>query len=229
MISMIDTRLWRTTCLLLLALSSWSRTASPLPAATLHTDTFDTGTDGWLGGSSPVHVPSGGPAGVTDGFLSISSTNSNLATFTLESRWKGDLWSAGAAAVNLDLKGVAGGAPLAMRLVLMGPSSSVRWTSTVPVVVATDNVWRNYTFEISEDAMTQVLGVGSATWLDTLSNVDRVMLRHDPNGPSSTGTAITGELGIDNVRLETVPEPTAAVMLVLGLALTVVTRRFAPR
>jgi hypothetical protein len=148
-----------------------------------------------------MRVSSGGPAGVGDAFLSISANNRNLAAYNLATAWVGDYQAIGATEVNVDLMSPSESDLLAMRLVIMGPDSSVRWTSSTAFDIPTDGIWRNYTFAIAEDEMTKVLGIGSVTWDDTLQNVERIMLRHDPGTPSSTGTAVAGSLGIDNVQL----------------------------
>lgn len=183
-------------------------------AATLHIDTFDTTTQGWAGGSSPTRVSGGGPGGASDPFLRINSVGNNLATFNLGSPWVGDLAAIAANQVNVDLMAPTTSAPLSIRLVLFGPTSTDdRWTSALAESIPNDGVWRSYTFALSD--LVKVQGVGA--YAELMANTLRVMLRHDIEGPSTEGSPVIGSLGIDNIELAAVPEP--AGMAIVGALL----------
>jgi hypothetical protein len=173
--------------------------------AALHVDDFQSGTIlGWAGGASPVLVNDGGPAGVGDKFLSISTpANGHLATFNDGTAWTGNLTSIGATQIKVDLMSPAASAPLPTRVVLFGPgSTAVRWTSTVAQTVPNDGVWRSYAFSLAEGDLTRVLG--TATYPAMTADVVRVMLRFDPDTPSASGPLVPspgGILNIDNVEL----------------------------
>ena len=178
--------------------------AVTLRGATLHTDDFQTDLAGWTsGGASVTLETTGGPDGVDDGFLHLLPVFGNFATHNSSSAWTGDFTSIGAAKVTADMMAAVGSAPLSMRLVLFGPgispSSSPRWTSTVAVDVPADGVWRNYSFSLSENDLTRVVGVDS--YQNLMSGVLRVMLRHQSGPPSSGGEPVNGDLGIDNITL----------------------------
>jgi hypothetical protein len=150
--------------------------------ATLHVDTFDSGTAAWAGGSAPTHQPTGGVGG--GGFLEISSSGGNLATFNDAAVWTGDLAGAGAARVAVHLRSPATSAPLAIRLVLFGPSSTNdRWVSATARQVPNDGVWRHYTFELGAGDLLRVQGGGTHAQL--MASTLRVMFRHDPAGSPS--------------------------------------------
>jgi hypothetical protein len=197
---------------------------APAVAAEIHVDDFAISGQSWAGGSGPTFVPTGGPGGAGDGFLQIASTGANLATHTEQPSWVGDYsaLTAGTGSLRLtaDFRNATNSAPLEMRVVLFGPGSTTsRWTSSEAVVVPPDDQWRSYQFELAEAALTRVLG--SASYDALMSDVVRVMLRHDPTSPSAGGAGVAAMLGIDNVALvrstAIIPEP--ATYLVGGQAL----------
>ncbi|QEG37212.1 hypothetical protein [Bythopirellula goksoeyrii] len=173
-------------------------------AATLHTDDFQLDLSGWTtGGASVSYETTGGPAGVDDAFLRLESGFQNYATFNSNPAWTGDFTAVDAAMVTADMMAAVGSAALSMRLVLFGPgvspSTSSRWTSTVAVDVPADGIWRNYSFPLMESDLTRVLGTD--TYQNLMSDVLRVMLRHDSGTPSAGGEPVDGDLGIDNITL----------------------------
>jgi len=97
-------------------------------------------------------------------------------------------------------------------------TDSGEWTTTVAKIVPADGVWRSFTFELSEAAMTQVGGAGP--FANALSNMPRLLLRHETGPPSGIGggTPIVGTLGLDNITA--IPEPSSiAIMSLASLAL----------
>lgn len=169
--------------------------SAPAAAATLHTDTFDPpvqvgSTLGWEGGlPTPVHIATGGPAGVGDGFLKIAMNESasHLASYNLGTSWTGDFTAIGATRVTADLMSPLNAAQLQVRLVLFTTSGG-RWTSTVAQAVPSDSVWRNYAFSIAQANLTQAQGF--ETYAEMLTTIDRVMLRHQAGAPSAQGTLV---------------------------------------
>ena len=104
---------------------------------------------------------------------------------------------------------------LDIRLVLFGPDTDNRWTSTSSQALLGDGVWQTYHFGILPGDLTQVRGTG--TYVDLTADLDRIMFRHDTAGPTEGGTPVApniGAFGIDNVSA--VPEPTSLALLALG-------------
>ncbi len=128
--------------------------------------------------------------------------------------------------ITMDLMRPQGQADLEMRLVLFGPGTANRWTSTVAELLPGDGVWRNYSFSILETDLTQVAGTGS--YADLEAGLNRVQIRYDAGVPDAVGTLpAAGTFGMDNVFA--VPEPGALASLFFGgLALGVVGRRRRP-
>lgn len=163
----------------------------------LFSDFEDNTLQGWEGGASPTNVTTGGPAGTNDNFLRIGN-GGQLATFNMSSVYSGVI-AADVDMVLVDMMRPASDTgSLDMRLVLFGPGTSNRWTSTTAHVVRNDGVWRTYAFSLREQDLTQVAGTGSYAALTVA--VDRTMFRHDPGPPSATGTAVSGTLGLDNIE-----------------------------
>jgi hypothetical protein len=207
---------WRTALPAALAL------ACALPAGAVvvdQVDDFEDGTEqGWAGGSARVNQPTGGPAGADDNFLDIDSGGFLLGAFNL-TQWSGDYGAAGVASVRLDANN-AGPDEVSLRLTVFtagcGPGmlNCTAWTSNDAAVLPAGSGWQTVEFPLAEADMTQV--VGSDTLADTLANVQRILLRHDPTAPSPPGTLETVDavLGIDNVTA--LPEPATAPALAAG-------------
>ena len=193
-------------------------------AATLFSlDDFQDGTlQNWSGNSGRILVPTGGPSGAGDAFLSMGNAGQNrLATFN-KADHAGDYLAAGIVAVTLDMMAPATN-PTApdMRVVLFGPRANDRWTSATPHTVPNDGVWRSYTFSFDESELAHVLG--GNTYAAMISDVERLMFRYDPGGPSSDGVNYNGQVNLDNIRL--VPEPSTTLFLALTTAALITRRR----
>ncbi|MCO5295304.1 MAG: PEP-CTERM sorting domain-containing protein [Fimbriimonadaceae bacterium] len=182
-------------------------------------DTFQDGTTmNWSGGASPTNIPDGGPLGAGDRFLRLTATGgggsgSRIATFN-DNQWSGDFQAAGVTRVEADLLNM-GNTTLEMRIVLFrfnAPTS--RFTSANAVVLAPGSGWQHVAFDLDSASLVSV--AGSATYAQTITDVGRMMFRHDPGGPSAQGTSVVGQLGIDNVQA--VPEPATLAALALGMA-----------
>lgn len=157
-------------------------------------DTFQDGTtQSWGGGSSPVNVPTGGPLGAGDKYLQISATGSSLATFN-NVRWTGNFPAAGVNRIEADLRNT-GANPLVIRLVLFGGSGD-RWSSNTSFSLPTGGAWTHVAYNLDASNFTHTIGGG--TFAATVTVMDRIMFRHEPT-ITSGGTAVTGQLGIDNV------------------------------
>ena len=174
--------------------------------AELHVDAFEDGTTlGWSG-ASPMVISTGGPAGADDSFLQVVShgaggPGSRSAAFNQAPGWVGDFAATGATSIEFDMANFTTSAsPLDMRVVLFGPASTGnRFTSIESQTIPNDGVWRRYSFSLAES---ELMGVqGAATYDDLITNVVRVMFRHDAGGPSPVGTPIAATIGVDNIAL----------------------------
>ncbi len=124
-------------------------------------------------------------------------------------------------AIEVDLLRPAGSMDLSIRLVLYGPGTRNRWTTTAAASVLGDGVWRRYSFSVLEADLTRVRGPGSYAGL--VNNLNRISFRHDAGGPSASGTiGVFGTFGMDNIVA--IPEPTTAMLLLVGLGVLALRR-----
>ena len=164
-------------------------------------------TEGGWEGAGPVVVPDGGPNGDGDAYLQVLATESGrqgsrAAVFNADPFWTENV--RGSVGFNFDMVSFLESAPeLEMRLVLFGPDIGNRWTSTEPIVVPNDGLWRSYGFSLREEDFTRVAGI--ATFDETLAAVDRIMLRHDADEPSAQGTPVSALIGLDNLEIDLGP------------------------
>jgi hypothetical protein len=187
-------------------------------------DNFYSGTtQGWIGGSSPTNQPNGGPEGVGDRFLQLTTGGgaSNLGVFN-ELQWAGDYAGAGVAKVIMDLKNF-GPDPVSLRVMIASPGCSgqpltcTAWTSTIATVLPPNGLWSKVQFSLAEPDLTRVLG--SDSYVSSIANVQKLLLRHDDGAPSPPGTTIlvNAVLGMDNVIA--LPEPRFSAGVLAGAAL----------
>jgi hypothetical protein len=166
-----------------------------------HIDDFSDGTlDSWAGGNGTgtvlINVPNGGPNGNGDRFLQVTATNSNLGTNNTV-QWLGNYLAAGIAKVGFHLNN-SGANPLELRISVFGPGGT--FTTTNEVELLPGSGWVAVDFSLDASAFTQTAGGG--TLAQTLANVSTLLLRHDPDpiSPSGTPNPVTGQLRIDNIR-----------------------------
>ena len=210
--------------------------AFPAEAAVLgQMDTFEDGTTlGWSAGepqsgshpAPPVNVPTGGPAGVGDGYLRLTATGqqgpgSRLSVLSGPS-WAGDYRAAGITFILMDVNNF-GPAELSLRLLFedfqgFGPPVNLA-LSRDAVVVPAGSGWMRVRFDVSPGAL--LPGV-FGTVEGALASTDTLRLFHNPvaafPGPPDGQPAVNAVLGVDNITAS-IPEPSTWWLLGTGLAL----------
>ena len=175
-------------------------------------DDFQTGaTLGWGGGQGdpPSVVPSGGPAGPADSYLRITTPEVPFHLGTRNnSQWSGDYLAASITTIEMDLTQIFGSQDILIRIMLIGPGGGFSSNNNINI---SDATWSHYVFGLTAYDLVYVPaqapgnGGDSGTGIlsDTLSNVTKLLIRHDP---SQHPTPIGGhpqhfyaELGIDNI------------------------------
>ncbi|MEO0529763.1 MAG: hypothetical protein AAF266_04205, partial [Planctomycetota bacterium] len=110
---------------------------------------FEDGTaQNWEGGANPTNIASGGPNGADDSFLQIGGGR-RLAVYNLLDL-SGTL-DPEATSISVDLNRPVGEPDLDLRIVLFGPGTTNRWTSTAAVVVPGNGQWDTYEFSLLEN------------------------------------------------------------------------------
>ncbi len=180
-------------------------------------DTFDTDLGTWGGATVPGTPPErrlGGPGGATDGYMHITAATTNQQGSRVSSDndvdWIGNYNAAGVTALSIDFKNFSN-VTLDMRVVVFSGNS--RWTALTPFILAPNQNWTTAVFQLDAAHMKQVQDTVSLA--TTLSNVDRLMFRHDING-SAGGSPIDAQAGYDNIRALPVPEPATLAVLAFG-------------
>ena len=175
-------------------------------------DSFQDGTtQNWTNGGAPaiINVPDGGPNGMGDKFLQVTSTGvgtagSKLITFNT-TQWAGNYNSAGVGSISMDLKYISVGDPMAdvhpIRLAIFDPLTFTGYSSTDSVpggafMLPNDGTWHHYIFTLSADTMT---AIGAPPAFPTeMSNVPELRILSSA-APATSGDRINAQLGIDNI------------------------------
>jgi hypothetical protein len=172
----------------------------------------------------PANVPTGGPAGVGDNYLRLTSTgiggpppnpNSRMAVINTSSQWTGNYLAAGVNAITLDVINL-GATDLHLRLLfedpMFGPPQNEAF-STNPVVLSVGGGWTSVTFLINPGDLT----AGMGTVQGALTNTTAIRIFHSPQA-GFPGPPVAAQLGVDNIRAAAIPEPTTMLLLGTGLA-----------
>ena len=188
-------------------------------------DDFQDGTlMDWAGGAHPTNIDTGGPGGVGDKFLQLTSTGgilagSKMAATNDAARWTGDYKAAGVSALQVWMKNF-GDTDLHMRAVLFQGDGN-RFTSVNDQFLKAHQDWTLCTFSLGENDLVKVLG--NLTYDQMITNVGEIMFRHSVN-PSAGGDSVVAEMGWDDIKA--VPEPcTLTLMGVAGMASIASSRR----
>jgi hypothetical protein len=182
------------------------------------TDDFENGTLlGWDSGSrnpnGPTNVPSGGPAGANDHFLHLTSNGSfgaggKLVVFNAD-QWTGDYLGAGVTAIRMQVNNL-GATNLALRLILEGGAGSLTTVSAASVPAGSG--WETVSFSLASANLT------GGNFNAVMGHVSTLDLVHNPSATAFRSSApnIAAVLGVDNITA--VPEPSALLLTVIGLA-----------
>jgi hypothetical protein len=188
-------------------------------------DDFEDGSvHDWSGGAFPINIATGGPAGAGDNYMQVTSAGGggaggSMATYN-DFQWSGNYLANNVTSISVDMK-VFSGPSLSMRLLLLFGAGG-NFTSTLPVSLPNDGQWHTLIFPINAGSLTDVSG-GFGNLNTTLSNLPRMMIRHQAGAPLGQGgtTPVAANVGFDNIIA--IPEPGSLFLLAAGLA--VITRR----
>ncbi len=189
-------------------------------------DTFQSGTtEGWFAGGlgfaqvppvPPFVSPNGGPLGVGDQYLVITSQGGNgpgsrLTAMNL-AQWAGDYLSAGIIGIGLDLNNF-GASDLTIRLLFedpMGGPPADEAVTTMGFFLPGGSGWTHAVFPIAPSDFTVLSGDINTL----LGNTTLIRIIHAD--AADEAEPIAGLLGVDNITA--IPEP--ATLFMAGLSLT---------
>lgn len=155
---------------------------------------------------SPTEIiTSGGPAGSDDAFLRLSTATFHLGTRNTN-QWTGNYAAVGVNCIEMDLKQLDDGEDhLEIRIIVWGPGGM--FATKARTTHLARNQWQHYSFSLRPEHMVHVSG-GTGVLADTLSQVERLQIRHDfetPTLPSQHPPHVTAEIGLDNIQARVGP------------------------
>ena len=197
-----------TASLALLALASPASAVAPFQID----DFQDTTTQSWegeAGTSTPPQNVGSGQGGMDDRYLEVrasapSGPGSTLFAFsgsldagnpTSPSQWSGSYLAAGIYAVEMDVVN-NGGTALDLRIGVDGPGGA--FVSDEAVELLTTSGWRTVRFGVLPTDLTPAQGNSSPDVIATLDAVTQLRVVHATTA-SFDGSAVNGELGVDNI------------------------------
>ena len=192
-------------------------------------DTFEDGTtENWrinllgMGNNAfqPVNVASGGPAGVDDNYMLMTSSGLPGAGGRLvalnPAQWAGDYVAAGITQINMDVNNL-GNTALILRLLFEDPMGAPPENEafTTSVFLPAGSGWTPISFLVDPGSL--IVEEGSA--LEALQNATilRIFSNPDAEGPDEA-EPIAARLGVDNIEAVAVPEPSSLLLLSTGIA-----------
>jgi hypothetical protein len=193
-------------------------------------DTFQSGSDNWQSGTGGLAlVASGRPTGAADQYLQISSGANPLPPRLValnDAQWLGDFTAAGVTSIAVDLLN-PGSASLSIRIAIResaGGATTPGYASTIPFMLPADGLWHLAIFDLNAASLT---GFNSPQSLSAdLANVEDFRIV-DSAAPSGIGDIVTAQFGVDNITA--VPEPSAWVLLVIGVLIASMRKGVAAR
>jgi hypothetical protein len=182
-------------------------------------DFEDGGLANWANGAvQPINVGSGGPLGLNDNYLQVTSDGSGIngrLTIFNRSQWLGNYVVTGVNEIDLDLNNF-GSTTLSIRLAFKSGAfngASGYLTSTA-FSLAPGSGWQHFSFSITPATMT---AFGAPSDFNTFfSNPAEFRIINEVGTSDLNGDLITGQLGVDNIAAAAVPEP--SVLALVGLS-----------
>ncbi|MEP7365885.1 MAG: PEP-CTERM sorting domain-containing protein [Acidobacteriota bacterium] len=197
-------------------------------------DTFEDGTtQGWTAGGGPVggvppnppaNIPTGGPAGLNDNYLQITSNGSSgaggrLVALNALGQWAGDYAGLGLGVISMDLINL-GQSDLEIRLYLENPIPGPPTDDAVTgsFFLPAGSGWMHATFDVSAAGLTVLNGSAA----NLLSNVTVLRIMHNA-AAGFPPPQIAAVLGVDNIAAE-VPEPSTMLLSMFGAGMLLLNR-----
>ncbi|NLX13384.1 MAG: hypothetical protein GXY44_06990 [Phycisphaerales bacterium] len=166
----------------------------------------------WSGTASVSKIATGGPAGLGDQYLQVSTTAypEGRQLMVNNRMWGGDYVMAGVHSLEVALLNLN---PFPLEIRILAPSMDYGvYTSSTAFLIPSDGQWHHTVFSLLEDDMTWV-GGSAGDYSMAMRNILSLTIRHQPGEPAYNGPAIVASFGIDNIRAT--PEPGTLVLFPL--------------
>ena len=142
--------------------------------------------------------------------------------------WLGDYISKGIQRVELDVKNSSESDTVFLRLAISNVanpqiSTGTWWVSTTYYNLSPEGQWEHVSFNLLESEMQRVGTVNSDTpgtdsFEETLSNLKGFRFISNGNGYSAIGAEYSGVIGMDNIELIAIPEPSSIAIILAVVA-----------
>ena len=191
---------------------------------------FTNGFDGWQP-DNPWHLSSQGGMQAGDSYLRMpvginpGNKGSKLIAFNPSEDWTGNFIAKGVNQLELNFVNWSESDPAYLRIALSNAASPQQsfgtwWVSNDFVFFPPESGWGVASFSINANSMHRVgnLGgtIGLDTFEDTLSNINGLRILSSTLGFAAIGDEFYGVVGMDNIQLVSVPEP-SQIALIIGL------------
>ena len=204
-----------------------------------HISNFSNDLDGWeplnpwlrssIDGMSQGDFYMRMPVGISPG-----NKGSKLIAFNPTAVWTGDFISKGVTGVSFNFANWSQSDPAYLRIAISNlanpqQSGGTWWVSNTPAYFAPDSGWGTAIFEINESSMQRVGNLngdlGLDTFDETLGNINGFRILSSTLGYAAIGDEFYGVVGIDNVQLISIPEPSYISLLLAILSVTLFNKR----
>ncbi|MFW5698013.1 MAG: PEP-CTERM sorting domain-containing protein [Fimbriimonadaceae bacterium] len=193
--------------------------------AVIESSTFDSDADNWfkVGSDTVTYSATGGNP---DGHMAFQDDQSGQTDLVNETQFAGDYasWQVTGLVFDHIVKDKGDGFEnyLPYRVVLSGGGNQATWQA-VTTSDAFVGLWETVNVPIDVTSAGADWTVNSGTWAGLMSNVERVAIRMElVTSEIHNGT---DQEGLDNIKLEAVPEPATMLALGAGLAALAARRR----
>jgi hypothetical protein len=192
-------------------------------------DDFQDGTTmGWFvpgpSPNPPANVPTGGPAGAGDAYLSLVANGSGGAGGRLavlnDTRWTGNF--SAITGIRMNVRNF-GPSDLYLRLLFEdfpdagGPPDNLALSADA-VLVPAGGDWTSILFRVTA---ADLVSGGFGTVAGALADTDTLRIFHNPDpsfpGPGVGIPLVNASLGVDDIATEGIPEPGTVSLLAAGL------------
>jgi len=143
----------------------------------------------------------GGVGGVGDGYLRIARTSdAQLGARNVTTTYAGNWLTAGVDRVRFSLNDVDGNQNLEIHFVIGNSGNLWQYdTGFIPP----ENAWAEFTVDLRDTAnFTAIINFLDETYSTALQTADRILIRHDNAPYIQTPNSITGEFGLDEIKLQ---------------------------
>jgi hypothetical protein len=164
------------------------------------------------------------PVGINPG-----NRGSKLIAFNPTDAWTGDFVAKGVTGVSLNFSNFSESDPVYLRIAISNLASPQQsggtwWVTDAYEFFAPESGWGNVSFQINESSMHRVGNLsgelGLDTFEETMSNINGFRILSSTLGYAAIGDEFYGVVGMDDIQLVTIPEPSFISLLLAIFSFT---------